>query len=108
MVADGILENFPGCGSTRPNDTNQRPWLGALFAIPSDPANQTEGRFVVPVALLSAKTKLQPHWPTIIVATGDMFDTKIVNSSSSTVSSEDLAAWVSAFNSCAYLLLGSG
>jgi len=90
---DGILENFPGCGSTRPNDTNQRPWLGALFAIPSDPTNQTEGRFVVPVALLSAKTKLQPHWPTIIVATGDMFDTKIVNSSSSTVSSEDLAAW---------------
>jgi len=90
---DGILENFPGCGSTRPNDTNQRPWLGALFGIPSDPTNQTEGRFVVPVALLSAKTKLQPHWPTIIVATGDMFDTKIVNSSSSTVSSEDLAAW---------------
>lgn len=90
---DGMLENLPGCGSTQPKDTNQRPWLGALYAAPLDPENETEDRFVVPVALLSAKTKLHPNWPTIIVATGDMFDTKIVNSSSSTVSSEDLAAW---------------
>lgn len=102
MVADGTLGNFPGCGSTQPEDSNQQPWLGALYALPLDPATETEARFVVPVALLSAKTKLQPNWPTIIVATGDIFDTKIVNSSSSTVSSEVLASWVSALDSCAY------
>jgi len=90
---DGTLGNFPGCGSTQPEDSNQQPWLGALYAVPLDPATETEARFVVPVALLSAKTKLRPNWPTIIVATGDIFDTKIVNSSSSTVSSEVLASW---------------
>ena len=95
MVADRMLEDFPGCGSTQPNSANQQPWLGALFAVPLDPGNATD-RFVVPVALLSAKTRLQPHWPTIIVATGDIFDTETMSSSSGSVSSEDLAVWVSA------------
>ena len=106
MVAGGMLENFPGCGSTQPKDSNQQPWLGALFTFPLDPAKfpldpgkETEDRFVAPVALLSAKTKLHPNWPTVIVATGDIFNNKIMNSSSSTVSSEDLVSWVSAFNS---------
>merc|ERR1711981_1503371 len=49
---DGMLENLPGCGSTQPKDTNQHPWLGALYAVPLDPPNETEDRFVVPVALL--------------------------------------------------------
>jgi len=90
----GLLGNFPGCGSSRLNkDSNQHPWLGALFAVQLDPAKETEDRFVAPVALLSAKTKLQPNWPTVIVATGDIFDSKIMNSSSSTVSSEDLVSW---------------
>jgi len=89
---DRMLEDFPGCGSTQPNSANQQPWLGALFAVPLDPGNATD-RFVVPVALLSAKTKLQPHWPTIIVATGDIFDTETMSSSSGSVSSEDLAVW---------------
>jgi len=96
----GMLENFPGCGSTQPKDSNQQPWLGALFTFPLDPAKfsldpgkETEDRFIAPVALLSAKTKLQPNWPTVIVATGDIFNNKIMNSSSNTVSSEDLVSW---------------
>ena len=114
MVAGGMLENFPGCGSTQPKDSNQQPWLGALFTFPLDPAKfpldpgkETEDRFIAPVALLSAKTKLQPNWPTVIVATGDIFNNKIMNSSSSTVSSEDLVSWVSAFNTYAKRILNS-
>jgi len=89
---DRMLEDFPGCGSTQPNSANQQPWLGALYAVSLDPGNETE-RFVVPVALLSAKTKLHPNWPTIIVATGDIFDTETMSRSFGSVSSEDLAAW---------------
>ena len=97
MVAGGMLEDFPGCGSTKQADSsNQQPWLGALYAVPAAYSENETDRFVIPVALLSAKTKLQPNWPTIIVATGDIFDTELMNSSSSSVSNKDLAAWVSA------------
>jgi len=90
----GMLEDFPGCGSTKQTDSsNQQPWLGALYAVPAAYSENETDRFVVPVALLSAKTKLQPNWPTIIVATGDIFDTELMNSSSSSVSNKDLAAW---------------
>jgi len=89
------LKDFPGCGSTQQTDSpNQHPWLGALYSVPLPAYSENEtDRFVVPVALLSAKTKLRPNWPTIIVATGDIFDPKLMNSSSASVSSEDLAAW---------------
>ena len=102
MVAGRMLEDFPGCGSTQqPDSPNQHPWLGALYAVPLPAYSEKEtDRFVVPVALLSAKTKLRPNWPTIIVATGDIFDTKLMNRSSGSVSREDLVAWVSA---CAHL-----
>merc|ERR1712168_1160552 len=90
----GMLEDFPGCGSTEQTDySNQQPWLGALYAVPPLYSENETDRFVVPVALLSAKTKLHPNWPTIIVATGDIFDTELVNSSSSSVSHKDLTAW---------------
>jgi len=89
-----MLEDFHGCGSTKQADSsNQQPWLGALYAVPAAYSENETDRFVVPVALLSAKTKLQPNWPTIIVATGDIFDTELMNSSSSSVSNKDLAAW---------------
>ena len=97
MVAGGMLEDFPGCGSTEQTDSsNQQPWLGALYAVPPLYSENEMDMFVVPVALLSAKTKLHPNWPTIIVATGDIFDTQLMNSSSISVSHKDLAERVSA------------
>ena len=105
MVAGGMLEDFPGCGSTKQTDSsNQQPWLGALYAVPAAYSENETDRFVVPVALLSAKTKLHPNWPTIIVASGEMFGDKVFNNWSSSVSSEDLASLVKALHFYLFLV----
>jgi len=83
------LDDFPGCGSSQPGS---QPWLGALYAVSLNPGNETD-TFLVPVAILSATTKLQPNRPTIIVASGELIDAKIMNGSSGSVSSGDLATW---------------
>ena len=91
MVAGQPLDDFPGCGSSQPGS---HPWLGAIYAVSLNPGNETD-TFLVPVAILSATTKLQPNRPTIIVASGELIDAKIMNGSSGSVSSGDLATWVS-------------
>ena len=94
MVAGPPLENAPGCGIPRPGSNNQQPWLGALFVVPLD-SQQKADKFIVPVAIISAKTRLDPDRPTIIVASGEIFGDEAFNNLSSSVSSEDLASLVS-------------
>merc|ERR1712203_483057 len=85
------LDNAPGCGIPRPGSNNQQPWLGALFVVPLDSPEKAD-KFIVPVAIISARTRLDPDRPTIIVASGEMFGDKVFNNWSSSVSSEDLAS----------------
>merc|ERR1712223_74699 len=61
------LENALGCGIPRPGSNNQQPWLGALFVVPLN-SQQKADKFIVPVAIISARTRLDPDRPTIIVA----------------------------------------
>ena len=92
MVAGRPLENALGCGISRPGSNNQHPWLGALFVVPLDSPEKAD-KFIVPVAIISARTRLDPDRPTIIVASGEMFGDEVWSSS---VSSEDLASLVRA------------
>merc|ERR1712227_60961 len=85
------LENALGCGIPRPGSNNQQPWLGALFVVPLDSEEKAD-KFIIPVAIISARTRLDPDKPTIIVASGEMFGDKVFNTWSSSVSSEDLAS----------------
>merc|ERR1711990_864110 len=86
------LENAPGCGIPQPGSNNQQPWLGALFVVPLDSQEKAD-KFIVPVAIISAKTRLDPDRPTIIVASGETFGDKVFNHwSTSSVSSQDLAS----------------
>merc|ERR1719192_1115120 len=85
------LENAPECGIPRPGAINQQPWLGALFVVPLDTQEKAD-KFIVPVAIISAKTRQDPDRPTIIVASGEMFGDKVFNHWSSSVSSQDLAS----------------
>merc|ERR550534_822048 len=85
------LENAPGCGIPRPGSNNQQPWLGALFVVPLDSQGKAD-KFIVPVAIISARTRLDPDRPTLIVASGEMFGDKVFNNWSSSVSSQDLAS----------------
>jgi len=85
------LENAPECGIPRPGSNNQQPWLGALFVVPLDSPEKAD-KFIVPVVIISARTRLDPDRPTIIVASGEMFGDKVFNTWSSSVSSEDLAS----------------
>ena len=97
MVAGRPLENAPECGIPRPGSNNQQPWLGALFVVPLDSPEKAD-KFIVPVAIISARTRLDPDRPTIIVASGEMFGDKVFNTWSSSVSSEDLASLVRALH----------
>jgi len=85
------LDNAPECGIPRPGSNNQQPWLGALFVVPLDSPEKAD-KFIVPVAIISARTRLDPDRPTIIEASGEMFGDKVFNTWSSSVSSEDLAS----------------
>jgi len=85
------LENAPECGIPRLGSNNQQPWLGALFVVPLDTQEKAD-KFIVPVAIISAKTRQDPDRPTIIVASGEMFGDKVFNHWSSSVSSQDLAS----------------
>jgi len=85
------LENAPECGIPRLGSNNQQPWLGALFVVPLDSQEKAD-KFIVPVAIISAKTRQDPDRPTIIVASGEMFGDKVFNNWSSSVSSQDLAS----------------
>merc|ERR1719192_1208154 len=80
------LENAPECGIPRPGSNNQQPWLGALFVVPLDSPEKAD-KFIVPVAIISARTRLDPDRPTIIVASGEMFGDEAFNNLSSSVSS---------------------
>merc|ERR1712004_314771 len=89
--AGAPLENAPGCGIIRPGSNNQQPWLGALFVVPLDSPEKAD-KFIVPVAIISAKTRQDPDRPTIIVASGEIFGDKVFENWSSSVSSEDLVS----------------
>jgi len=91
MVAGRPLENAPGCGIPQPGSNNQQPWLGALFVVPLDSQEKAD-KFIVPVAIISARTRLDPDRPTIIVASGEMFGDEVFHNWSSSVSSEDFAS----------------
>ena len=103
MVAGWPLENAPGCGIPRPGSNNEQPWLGALFVVPLDSPEKAD-KFIVPVAIISARTRLDPDRPTIIVASGEMFGDKVFNNWSSSVSSEDLASLVRALHFYLFLV----
>ena len=103
MVAGRPLENAPECGIPRLGSNNQQPWLGALFVVPLDTQEKAD-KFIVPVAIISAKTRQDPDRPTIIVASGEMFGDKVFNTWSSSVSSEDLASLVRALHFYLFLV----
>ena len=103
MVAGRPLENAPECGIPRLGSNNQQPWLGALFVVPLDSPEKAD-KFIVPVAIISARTRLDPDRLTIIVASGEMFGDKVFNNWSSSVSSEDLASLVKALHFYLFLV----